>query len=458
MLRSATFVLGLILAGAAFFGFLVLGGILAPAPYSVVIAVQDIPAFSTLDEGMLGIDAERINAQVARVFVLREEVDQYLAGVTVETIHAGEPLRKSALIAANNPQAAKRLALMMSDPGQVAFVIPLDGKTTPQQIEPGDTVDIVIGMANGIESQNHATFPSIIHTPTPQAFNTQGLPGFSATGLSGVGGISTTLPTFFRATPAPTPPLSFFITQTLPVYPLNMNMPTSKVVIQNVSVLAVRFQQVPNPLYTGAELGSAGTGQPSRPSVPAYVPGDVQSVTVLVPREQIEILNWGIENAQVRLALLAPQAKLTPALTRTPSAGVAYNDLLTWMMRERAQVLSGTLPITPSLSTSAANRPAAETTPFASSAAVSQSPAPAQAATATRPAQPGLAVTAAPAATTSAKGASTNSTAGLPSAIPTDMNLVVDCGLPLALGIVFIVILIVAVRFVRKRRRDDTLV
>src|SRR5574341_206144 len=116
MLRSATFTIGLLLAVAAFVGFLMLGGMMAPPPYSVVVAIQDVPAFSTLDPSALGVDAQRINSQVAHTLILREEIDQYVGGFILENIHAGEPLRKRAIVAPDNPEATTRLALMMTDP------------------------------------------------------------------------------------------------------------------------------------------------------------------------------------------------------------------------------------------------------------------------------------------------------------------------------------------------------
>ena len=83
MLRSATFTIGIVLAILAFVGFLMLGGMMAPPPYSVVVAVQDIPAYSTLDPNALGVDAQRINSQVAQTLILREEIDQYVGGSAV---------------------------------------------------------------------------------------------------------------------------------------------------------------------------------------------------------------------------------------------------------------------------------------------------------------------------------------------------------------------------------------
>jgi len=88
-----------------------------------VVAVEDIPAYSVLDPNALGIDAERINGQVASTLIQREEIDQYVGGFVIENIHAGEPLRKSAIVAQGNPEAANRLALVMTDPEKVAMIV-----------------------------------------------------------------------------------------------------------------------------------------------------------------------------------------------------------------------------------------------------------------------------------------------------------------------------------------------
>jgi Flp pilus assembly protein CpaB len=168
MLRSATFTIGILLAGLAFVGFLMLGGMMAPPPYSVVVAVQDIPAYSTLDPNALGVDAQRINSQVAQTLILREEVDQYVGGFVLENIRAGEPLRKGAIVAPNNPQAINRLALVMTDPDKVAMVIPVDPNTAPSQIAPGDWVDLIVGLAPGnISAGSNSTFSNLLAPPTP---------------------------------------------------------------------------------------------------------------------------------------------------------------------------------------------------------------------------------------------------------------------------------------------------
>ena len=85
----------------------------------------------------------------------------------IENIHAGEPLRKSAVVATGNPQAINRLSLVMTDPDKVAIVLPVDAKTAPSQIAPGDWVDLVVGLAPGnISAGNSSTFANLLTPPT----------------------------------------------------------------------------------------------------------------------------------------------------------------------------------------------------------------------------------------------------------------------------------------------------
>ena len=114
-----------------------------------------------------------------------------------------------------------------------------------------------------------------------------------------------------------------------------MNLPADKVVLQNVPVLAVHFQQVPNPAFTGSS-GSFGQSQSETGSESAYVRGDIQSVTVLLPRASVELVTFGIDNGRVHLVLLPAQAAVSANGAQSPTVGVTFNDWLAWMMHERS--------------------------------------------------------------------------------------------------------------------------
>ena len=429
MLRSATFTIGLLLAGLAFVGFLMLGGMMAPPPYSVIVATQDIPAYSTLDPNVLGVDAQRINSQVANMFVLREEIDQYAGGFVLETIHAGEPMRKSAVVAPGNPQAINRLALVMTDPDKVAMVIPVDPKTAPSQIAPGDWLDLVVGLAPGnISAGSNTTFSNLLTPPTPVS-------PMVSYGPTPTGGIK----------PVPTAPLNPSSGSSSNVGSVNatdMNLPADKVVIQNVPVLAVRFQQVPNPAFTGSG-GGFGSSQPSEgTSQPAYIQGDIQTITVLVPRASVELLTFGKDNGRVHVVLLPAKTAEAANGAQSPTFGITFNDVLAWMMRERSQVAGGGQGLSVTVQPTQV--------------------APVQAQPTTVPGivQPTPSASGQP--TVQATRATSNTprptaTATAPASIPTGL----DIGallVPLTCGVVLLVLFVAVVRFVRKRRHDSGLV
>ena len=427
MLRSATFTIGILLAGLAFVGFLMLGGMMAPPPYSVIIAVQDIPAYSTLDSNALGVDAQRINSQVAQTLILREEVDQYTGGFVIETIHAGEPLRKSAIVAPGNPQAINRLALVMTDPDKVAMVVPVDPKTAPSQIAPGDWVDLVVGLAPGnISAGSNSTFSNLLAPPTLVS----PIVSFGPTPASGSRPVPTLPPNPSQSNPTTNPGS---------VVAGDMNLPADKVVIQNVPVLAVRFQQVPNPAFTGSGSGFSQSQPSEGTSQPAYIQGDIQTVTVLVPRASVELVTFGMDNGRVHLVLLPAKGAEASNGAQSPTFGITFNDVLSWMMRERSLVTAGqTQPVVAQPTQVAPVQPQPTAVPGIGQPTepASTQPTPQPTRTNANPPKP---------------------TPVPPATIPTGL----DIGallVPLLCGVVLLFLFVAVVRFIRKRRRDSGLV
>jgi hypothetical protein len=429
MLRSATFTIGILLAGLAFVGFLMLGGMMAPPPYSVVVAVQDIPAYSTLDPNALGIDAQRINSQVAQTLIQRDEIDQYTGGFVLENIHAGEPLRKSAIVAPGNPEAANRLALVMTDPDKVAIIVPVDPKTAPSQIAPGDWVDLIVGLAPGnISASSNSTFSNLLAPSTPFSL----IVPFALT---------PTVSTRSAPTATSIPAQNNSATSAGNIGVGDMNLPADKVVIQNVPVLAVHFQQTPNPAFTGSGAGFGQSQASQTAAEPAYIQGDIQSVTVLVPRASVELLTFGIDNGRVHLALLPAKTAQAANGAQTPTFGITFNDVLAWMMRERSLVSGGPGQIgsaQPTQTTPAQTQP----TPISGM---------------TQPAQPTPAQQLTQPTRSTANQLQPTASAPAPTTIPTGLDIGAVLA-PLSCGVVLLILFVAVVRFIRKRRRDSGLV
>jgi hypothetical protein len=103
----------------------------------------------------------------------------------------------------------------------------------------------------------------------------------------------------------------------------------------------VHFQQVPNPAFTGSGAGFSSSPSSQGASQPAYVQGDIQSVTALIPRASVELVSFGIDNGRVHLVLLPAKTGQAAHGAQSPTLGISFNDFLAWMMRERGIASSG---------------------------------------------------------------------------------------------------------------------
>lgn len=262
----------------SFVGFLLWGRITNPPPYRVVIAVRDIAAHQPLSTEILVVDEELLSPRVAERYVQEHELDLYLDAIPVEPIYAGEPLTKSRLLLAANPAANQRLALALDDPEYLAMVIPVDPTTSVADLYPGDLVNVEFGISFQSTS---ALLPisSDLQSPT----------------LSDEGDLA---------------------------------LPLAKTLFQHLLVLQVNYEQIPNPNYG---LGTLSEGSGS--TEPAFLRGRIESIVVLIPESEQELLTFALENGTVRIALASPLAATDP-LRITP--GVTWQDFIARFLGERA--------------------------------------------------------------------------------------------------------------------------
>ena len=451
MFKSATFAIGILLALGAFVGFLLLGNFLAPPPANVVVALRDISPYTPLDATMLGVDAQHLNSQVLVTLVQKEELDQYIGGFVTTPIYAGEPLRKSAIVNAGNPLASKRLALALTDPNRVAAVIPVNAQTSPSHIVTGDYVDLVISMAPGnLSGANSDKFGQIL---AGQDNNSVSSVGFGPSAVI-TPTRSTVLPSLISSTGV----ISGFLPGE------EMNLPVTKAVIRSVPVLAVTFEQTPNPTYASAGFGENGNAAPAQP---AYIDGEIKSLTVSVPRDSAELLNFGIDNGKVHVMLLPVQQGQSEfvAQNNDPTLGVSWNDVLAFMIRERQELAAAfnftaanngtsngtnTSATNPNNSNNNSGTPAPATNPTAVPTTV-KTPTPRP--TATQVASLGVPTAIAGIANginNAINGGSNNSPAPQ-NQLPTGPD-VMAIITPLACGLLFLILAIIVIRVIRRRR------
>jgi len=134
---------------------LVAGSIFNPPPYHIVIALEEIAPYTVITRDMFAVDEQTMHQRVASRLVHESEMVSYLGGMTVETVHAGEPLRRNGVVTADNPAAVHRLSLALTDPDLVAAVVPVNSMRwniaiIPDNVTAGDYVNVTVGIAGNV--------------------------------------------------------------------------------------------------------------------------------------------------------------------------------------------------------------------------------------------------------------------------------------------------------------------
>jgi hypothetical protein len=305
------FVIGLLLMCLSVIGFILAGQYFNPPGARIVVAVAEIPAGTVLTADMVKVDTVRGNAKVTASHVQEKELDQFVGAVVVEPIHKYSYIPKSALSLDGNPAASNRLALALSDKNFVAMVIPVSPETAPDAMVVGDRVDLNFG-TNGDRSNGE----KLTTAPTPAPALNQ-IYNYSPVELAPAG----TPAAAGTATATPTPEGE----------PL-LVLPVAKTIVSQAKILAVVREQVQQ--QTTSVSGEASV---------VTVPGKMLAIVVAVPREAQELMQFAIDNGNVRVALLSAQVA-TDATERQPSLGMTWNDLVSLMRMDRDAALATAMP------------------------------------------------------------------------------------------------------------------
>ena len=291
MSRLFTLIVGLLLVVGAFLGFLFWGAITNPPPFRVVVALKDIPPGGDIKLDTVTVDEQIINPRVAQRFILESELSQYLGATAVENIFAGEPLTKLRIVTGDVAKRTKRLSLALTDERLVAMVIPVTPKTSPQEIVPGDLVNLVWGVGNQTALNNLDDRTGVI--------NGQG-----------------------ARTPTPAPRQA-----DTTIVPDKVVLPFARTLLHRAVIARVNFQQIPNPNYAA---GGFGTSNANREQ--PFLQGPIESLVLLLPRETQEMVAFALSNGTVHVTVWSSQVEPSEV---TPLPGVMWSDVLNGILDNR---------------------------------------------------------------------------------------------------------------------------
>ncbi len=271
----------------------------APEGVQVLVAAEDIAVGSSLTADMLRYDVINASPQTLAALVPQADEAQALGKVLIREVSAGQPLTWTLFGDASNPDSAGRVALTFG-PDFVAMVVPFTALDVPDRIQPGDRVDLILSVPANLGYGR----------PLDPAQETAGA---EASGLFTSNVIT---PTFATATPTPLAPL--------------MN-PSAKRIIANAEVLEV-VREMRNQQVTTAD-GKTAVRE---------VPGAIQGLVLLIPRQAAEMVQFGMDNGVLRAVVISAQALAQASGAPEPSLGVMWNDYVAFVETQRQQALGDT--------------------------------------------------------------------------------------------------------------------
>ncbi|MCP3957014.1 MAG: hypothetical protein GY719_04095, partial [bacterium] len=128
-MRKLQLLIGVVLAVVAGLGVLFVGRMNQPPEYQVVVAADEIPAFSRIDADDVAIDVQSVSSKVAEMYVLADEWAAMAAAgdvAAIEPLHPGQPLLHEQVASGAQAQGLTRLAAALDDPDRVIVSVPVE--------------------------------------------------------------------------------------------------------------------------------------------------------------------------------------------------------------------------------------------------------------------------------------------------------------------------------------------
>lgn len=298
-MRRVQLLLGIVLAVMGFVGVLFVGRLTQPPTFDVAVILQEIPAFTPLDQESVAIDTQSLSPAVAEKYVLAHEWEALLAEgvVTVETLHPGQPLLREQVASGADIEGLSRLAVALDNSNQVILSVPVEQDDLPFVV-PGDVVALFFA-AGQVQAETLITYTVEFEGPTPTPDPVYEMEEMGLTAVTEPVTITTEL-----------------------------EMPLAKWIANGV-VYRLNREKRENPNY----------GAPGMENEPRYIEGQINSLDVVVHRDVAEWVAFALAHGDVQVGVL-------PALTRLqvesgtfpPGPGVTWTDFEEQFFEEREEV------------------------------------------------------------------------------------------------------------------------
>jgi len=300
-MRKIQLILGIVLAAGAVIAVLFVGQLTQPTVYDVVIAIQEIPAYTRITPDMVGLDSQSVSPAVAQKYVLAAEWEALQAEgvVAADHLRPGQPIMRELVASGAEAEGLSRLAVALDDPDLVILSVPVDQDEIPATV-PGDVVGLFFS-AGQIRANSLVTY-------TTRTVGS-GRPG--ATGG------------YTRTFYASQDDEARVVTDTT-----ELELPLAKWIANGV-VYRINRERRENPNY----------GAPGMDAEPRYIEGQIKGLDVVVHRDLAELVAFSLAHGKVRVAVLPVVARgYVEAGAFPPAPGLTWTDFEALFFQERAEV------------------------------------------------------------------------------------------------------------------------
>lgn len=294
VLRIGLVALGVVMTILPFVAHLLIDAQSKVSAQQIAVVRRDIEAGQSIELGDVRFEEQVLNPSLARLYVRRDEFEQYSGGFVVDRMRMGEPLLKVKLLGGDHGLALKRYALALDNPDDVIMTLPVGPDLIPGRISAGDAVNIIFASGGALSDRGLQPRP---------------------------GGV-----TVLAASAAPAPEG----VQATPPEASAVVLPVADVMLENVEII-----EVTRAVRTDIEG-----------AVEAEDTGPVSAIVVRVPRAFQTLLAFGSSTSQLRFAIASPRVD-PGALSPAPAMSWGkYAELLAWKEAQafaRGETLTSTL-------------------------------------------------------------------------------------------------------------------
>jgi Flp pilus assembly protein CpaB len=271
-LRTPLIILGLVGAIIVAVAVVVVVRLGRGTPVEILVARQDIEPGTAVEPAMFQLEEIRgMSRGPLSTYVLKDEfLAKYNGLPALVMIHKGSPLMKAHLPDPDSPDGLqsrqRRLTLLLDDPENVVYPLPVSVDQVGNYVVAGDYVDVTLtlGRAASSEVQHVEEIPA----PTLQA------------------------PTSGRVTTATVPVVPVETAEAVEYATTTLTLPVAKVILPNVHVLRVEREQIRS---ASASYGTSGETQTRTEE------GDIVRLYVELSREDVEVLSFALHNGALNL-------------------------------------------------------------------------------------------------------------------------------------------------------------